>query len=91
MLPHPQILKNLVVAQNDALHVIMDPHNWCRLANPQTESGLPSLHHRILARTESIATKLIRTRPVLSVSPNWFRPYDSHITMYLIENGCPTD
>lgn len=71
----------LVGAENDALRVIIDPYNWCQLANPRTESSLPSLHHRIFARTESIATKLIRTRPELSVSPNWFRHYDSHITM----------
>lgn len=62
------LLSKLEVAQNDALRVILGAPTWCRVENLQAESGLPSLQHRILARTACSAAKLIRTRPELPVS-----------------------
>ena len=64
----PALLKKLEVAQNDALRVILGAPPWTRVANLRAECNLPSLHHRILARTSSVVGKFLKFYPRSSVS-----------------------
>ena len=64
----PALTKKLEVAQNDALRVILGAPPWARLTNLRLESGFPSLHHRILARTSTVAGKFIKQQPRSTVS-----------------------
>lgn len=64
----PALTKKLEVAQNDALRVILGAPPWTRLTNLRLESGFPSLHHRILARTSTVVGKFMKQQPHGTVS-----------------------
>lgn len=57
------ILEKLWIAQTDGLRVIPGALRWSRLSNLWMESGLPSRHHCILARTTATGAKLLKIRP----------------------------
>lgn len=62
------LISSLEVAQNDGLRTMLFAPMWTRLHTLRAECGLPSLHHRILARTSISAAKFRRRRPEDKVS-----------------------
>ncbi|XP_050690435.1 uncharacterized protein LOC126982433 [Eriocheir sinensis] len=65
---HLRFGTQLEVAQNDALRVILGAPPWTRLTNLRLESGFPSFHHRILARTSTVVGKFMKQQPHGTVS-----------------------